>query len=193
MIGVITYDVHHRKTQDVIFQLLLNGYSELHLIVIPWVKRKNYVPIFEHRPTYSVPVEVEDFCKFLDLEYTKVEVNEVEQLLLEKQFEHIIIGGAGLLPDNLPKQFEIINAHPGYLPYVKGLDALKWAIYQGQPIGVTTHYISVSADEGRLIEKRIIPVYFEDTFHSVAYRVYETEIEMSVNAIKLIENNPQFI
>ena len=123
------------------------------------------------------------------MHYTKVKINDIEQFLTEKQFEHVIIGGAGLLPDNLPKKFEIINAHPGYLPNVRGLDSLKWAIYQGQPIGVTTHYISEKPDEGQLIEKKIIPVYFEDTFHSVAYRVYETEIEMTVNAIKLIANN----
>jgi len=66
---------------------------------------------------------------------------------------------------------------------------LKWAIYQGQPIGVTTHYISDKADEGVLIERRIIPIFFEDTFYSLAYRVYETEIEMLVNSIKLVDNN----
>ncbi|MDP5048336.1 MAG: hypothetical protein NWQ39_07995, partial [Saprospiraceae bacterium] len=41
---------------------------------------------------------------------------------------------------------------------------------------------------GELIEKQIVPIYFEDTFHSVAYRVYETEIEMLVKSISLIEN-----
>jgi len=94
-----------------------------------------------------------------------------------------------LLPKELAINHKIINSHPGYLPNVKGLDALKWAIYQGQPIGVTTHYISDKADEGILIERKIIPVFFEDSFHSLAYRVYETEIEMLVNSIKLIDNN----
>ena len=61
---------------------------------------------------------------------------------------------------------------------MKGLDALKWAIYQEQPIGVTTHYISDTADGGELIERRVIPIYFEDSFHSLATRVYEVEIEM---------------
>ena len=65
---------------------------------------------------------------------------------------------------------------------------MKWAIYQGQPIGVTTHYITDKADEGELIERRIIPIYFEDSFHNVAYRIYETEIEMLINSIQLIDN-----
>lgn len=71
------------------------------------------------------------------------------------------------------------------------MDAFKWAIYKGQPIGVTTHYISDKADEGQLIERRRIPIYFEDTFHNVAYRIYETEIEMMVNAIYLVDNHHQ--
>lgn len=187
MIGIITYNVSHRKTQDLVYRLILQGYSDLFLVVIPWIERENHIPIFKHRPSNPIPIMVDKLCEFLNLEYAKV--NEIEQLLIKKQFKHILIGGAGLLPDNLVKKFKIINAHPGYLPNVKGLDALKWAIHEGQPIGVTTHYISEKPDEGQLIERRIIPVFFEDTFHSVANRVYETEIEMLVNAIQLIENN----
>jgi len=71
---------------------------------------------------------------------------------------------------------------------VRGLDALKWAIYQAQPIGVTTHYIDSKADEGLLIDRRLVPLYFEDTFHSLAYRVYETEIDMLVEAIDRINS-----
>ena len=83
----------------------------------------------------------------------------------------------------------MINAHPGFLPNMKGLDSLKWAILKKEKIGVTTHFISEMPDEGKLIEKREIPCFFEDSFFSLAMRVYETEIEMLVNAIQLIDNN----
>ena len=125
----------------------------------------------------------------LELSYSKVEINNLNRFFSEKGFRHILIAGAGLLPEELTANRKIINSHPGYLPNVKGLDAFKWAVYQGQPIGVTTHYISDKADEGELIEKRIIPIYFEDSFYNVANRIYETEIEMLVNSIKLIDNN----
>ena len=189
MIGIITYDTPHRKTQDLVTKLILNGYSNIHLIVIPWVERKNYQPIFKHRPSNCVKISVEELSVRLKLSYSKVEINDLNKFFSEKRFKHILIAGAGLLPEELATNHKIINSHPGYLPNVKGLDAFKWAIYQGQPIGVTTHYISDKADEGELIEKRIIPIYFEDSFHNVAYRIYETEIEMLVNSIKLIDNN----
>src|SRR5690606_24277992 len=107
----------------------------------------------------------------------------------KQSFDHIIIGGAGILPEDVVKHHKLINGHPGYLPNVKGLDAFKWAIYHGQPIGSTTHYVSDQTDEGELIEKRLVPVYFEDTFHSVAYRPYETEIDMLVHAIYRIDQD----
>lgn len=187
-LAIITYDAPHRKTQDLISKLILNGYSDIHLVIIPWIERKNYVPIFKHRPSNKVSVTLDKMCERLNLQFSRIELENLDKYFKANHFKHILIGGAGILPENLAKNHKVINSHPGYLPNMKGLDAFKWAIYQGQPVGVTTHYISDKADEGELIEKQIVPIYFEDTFHSVAYRVYETEIEMLVRSISLIEN-----
>lgn len=189
MIAIITYDTSHRKTQDLVTKLILNGYNELHLVVIPYLERKKLFPIFKHRPSNAVNISIEKLSERLNIQFSRVEVNDLYSFFSNKSFNHIIIGGAGILPEKLVTNFKIINGHPGYLPNVRGLDALKWAIFYGQPIGVTTHYISDKPDEGKLIERRIIPVFFEDSFYSVAERVYETEIEMLVNTINIIDNN----
>jgi phosphoribosylglycinamide formyltransferase-1 len=96
----------------------------------------------------------------------------------EEECDEYLVGGCGIIPG-----LKAINAHPGYLPIVRGLDALKWAIYRGVPIGVTIHRTSDIIDEGEIISRHIVPLYYEDTFHSLAYRLYNTEIEMLVNAI----------
>ena len=187
MIAVITYDAPHRKTQDLVAKLILNGYTDLHLVVIPWTDKKNFQPIFNHRPSSRIDVSTEDLCSRLKISFTRVQPGELNDLFGRSAFDHILISGAGILPPDVSRNHKIINSHPGYLPNVKGLDALKWSIYHGQPIGVTTHYISEKADEGQLIERRVVPSYFEDTFHNVAYRIYETEIDMLVNAIARVE------
>lgn len=187
MIGIITYDRPHRKTQDLISQLIFKGYNNLLVIAIPFIERKTFQPLFSHRPTKAANIMVSEMCDHLGIQYVKTEIAGLQVYLSKFNFEHILIAGAGLVPEEITKEFKIINSHPGYLPNVKGLDALKWAILNGQPIGVTTHYISGNTDEGLLIERQIIPVYFEDTFHSVAFRQYETEIEMLVNSIKLVQ------
>lgn len=187
MIGIITYDAPHRKTQDVLSRLKLEGYSDLELIVLPWVARENFKPIFVHRPSARVELSIAELSDRLALKYMQVSEAGLNQHLSERNYRHVIIAGAGILPAEAAREHKIINAHPGYLPVMKGLDALKWAIYQNAPIGVTSHYISDKADEGELIERREIPVYKEDTFHSLAYRVYETEIEMLTHAIKMLD------
>ena len=39
---------------------------------------------------------------------------------------------------------------------MRGLDSLKWAIFEGKPIGVTTHIISEETDTGWLINKQLL-------------------------------------
>lgn len=187
MIAIITYDTPHRKTQDLIYKLILNGHSDLHLIVIPWVERKNFVPLYKHRPTAAVNISNDILADRINIRISRLELDELNSYFSKNKFQHILIAGAGILPEELSKNHKIINSHPGYLPNLKGLDALKWAIYNNQPIGVTTHYISDKADEGLLIERNLVPVYFEDTFHNLTYRVYETEIDMLANAIHIID------
>lgn len=187
-IGIITYDHPHRKTQDLVYKLLLNGYSDLHLIVLPWEDRKPFIPIFQHRPSNCVDIPIDKLCDCLGIQFTNtITTAGMFDVLQVEAFDHILIGGAGILHSDFAEDFDIINSHPGYLPNVRGLDALKWAIYDGQPIGVTTHYISENTDEGDLIAQCIIPVFFEDTFHSVAQRLYEAEIEMLACSINVLE------
>jgi len=114
-------------------------------------------------------------------------MSELDNHLKENNFDHILIAIGTIMPPDIVRKYKIINSHPGYLPYVKGLDSLKWAIYKKLPIGVTTHFISEQTDEGILIEKKLLPVYSEDSFHAVAFRQYEMEVEMLVNSIEIVK------
>lgn len=189
MIAVISYDAPHRKTQDVLCKLILKGYQDIHLVVLPWVNRKNFQAKYSHRPSSKVQLTTEELAKRMKLQFDRVEMGQLHNYFSTHSFNHILIAGAGILPEELAMNHNIINSHPGYLPNSKGLDAFKWAIYHGQPLGVTSHYISEKADEGKLIDKKIVPVFVEDSFHSVAYRIYEMEIEMLVDAIRKIDES----
>ena len=147
---------------------------------------------FKHRPSKAIDISLKDFCKNLGVNVIISETADMVSVFEENNFDHILIGGAGILPEKLVTGFKIINSHPAYLPYVRGLDALKWAIYNNQPVGVTSHYIDDKADEGLLIERVEVPLYYEDTFHSYAYRQYEVEIDLLVNAIKKVEEMDTF-
>lgn len=70
---------------------------------------------------------------------------------------------------------------------------MKWAVFEEQPIGVTTHFLGKEIDAGEIIDRTLVPIQMGDTFHAVAQRVYETEINMLVNAIEKINEPHQYV
>lgn len=180
-IGVLTYPVKHRKTFDLISILKANGYKDVIVYAIPFHYQKKTFPIYQHRPemNYNVP-PTEQLCSNLSYQYKQGQLADFQ---IETD-RIILIAGAGIIPEEFVKTHTLINAHPGYIPNCRGLDAVKWAIVENQPIGVTSHLIGDYVDAGQVIERRLIPVYKTDTFHALAQRVYENEVSMLVEAVE---------
>lgn len=179
-IAVLTYPVKHRKTYDVLSLLKANGYTDVKVCAVPFHYQKKKFPFIQHRPEmhFRVP-DIKEICFNLGYQYN---FGELESFNIEQE-RIVLVAGAGILPDEFVCTHTVINAHPGYLPNCRGLDAFKWAIAENQPIGVTTHLIGKYVDAGKIIERRIIDVYKMDTFHAVAERIYENEVSMLVEAI----------
>lgn len=192
-IVVISYNTPHRKTQDVLFQLKARGYQNVTVLALPFVFRENpFKPIYTHRPSYAIGVEPEAFCERLMYRFKEIKADEIHSWLNKNPNDFILIAGAGLLPDELVENHKLINSHPGWLPKVRGLDSLKWALHKKMPLGVTCHFVDSEADAGFLIEQKEVPVYKNDTFHSVAYRQYELEIDMLVNSVEVVPSRTEF-
>ncbi len=180
-VAVLTYTVKHRKTFDLLSLLKGNGYEDVIVYATPFHYIKKKFPIYQHRPemNYKIP-EIEELCK--NFGYI-CEVGQFNSFSIEQE-RVILIAGAGILPEDFVKSHTVINAHPGYIPECRGLDALKWAVVGNKPIGVTTHLIGEFVDAGMIIERRRIEINSSDTFHALAQRVYENEISMLVEAIE---------
>ena len=192
-IAVITYDHPHRKTQDVVFGLKARGYQDVKLYALPFVKRENpFKPIYSHRPSECHHIYPTQLAANFNYHFQKVEVTDLFEIFNETKPNAILIAGAGILPAELVLNHKLINSHPAYLPEVRGLDALKWAIFNDKPIGVTSHYVNEQADAGYMIDRRMVPIYDNDTFHSLAYRQYRLEIDMLLESIELIKEKTAF-
>ena len=155
MIYVLTYNYPHRKTQDLLLKLKLKEYKEITVLSTPWENRKNFIPLVPHRFLHAENLYPKELCYNLGISYK--ELQSYEEIPVLDGDDWILIGGAGIIPKSLTKTRKVINSHPAYLPYVRGLDALKWAIYEGTPIGVTTHIISSEVDLGWLIQRTMVP------------------------------------
>lgn len=186
---VLTYQAPHRKTYDTLCLLRARGYADVRVIAVPLTYTKRFQPLVQHRPdmSYRVP-KTHGVCDALGYRY--IERQSYDGPALE---DPVLVCGAGLLPKDFINENLVINAHPGLIPYARGLDALKWALYEGLPVGATTHLIGDEVDAGEIIERREVAVRSDDTVLSLGLRVYAEEIDMLVGALgKLNEPHEYF-
>lgn len=190
MIGILSYNVPHRKTYDVLCLLKSKGYQEVTVYAVPLHYKKKFQPLYSHRPpVLKYMPDTKTICNNFQYEYVE---GAIEDFSIPNN-QIMLVCGAGIIPNEFIKEHKIINAHPGYIPLCRGLDAYKWAVYEGKPIGVTTHLLGEYVDAGEIIERRMISLNFNDTFHSVAQRVYENEVGMLVEAIEKINEEHEII
>lgn len=183
MIHVLTYNTPHRKTYDTLCLLKARGYTDVSVWATPMSYVKKYTPIVLHRPAY-VPVDSQAYITKLGYSYN--EIHDYSEIVTPAEDDVFLLCGARIMSAGFLAARTVINSHSGYIPDVRGLDSYKWAVYLGLPIGVTTHIVGEEVDAGEIIDRRKIVVGKNDTFHTVAQRVYETEVCMLVDAIERI-------
>lgn len=189
MIIVLTYDHPHRKTQDLIMKLCARGIRPA-VVATEWEERKNFSPLIPHRPANEMDISLSRMCKNLSLDLRITTKAELYSTLKELgPIDFILLATGNIIEERIVNEYKVINSHPGYLPVIKGLDALKWAIYHKEIVGVTTHFVNSQIDGGTIIERKTVPLLPSDTFHNFAYRQYEMEVDMLIDAINAKPEN----
>ena len=92
--------------------------------------------------------------------------------------DFFLITGAGIIDIGFAEGKPIVNAHPGIIPTSRGLDSFKWAILNGDDLGITMHFIDNEVDKGTILVIKKTPIFSDDTIEMVARRHYELEINM---------------
>lgn len=184
-IGIITYNIPHLKTEQLVLSLVENSQiSKINLYSLPFVPRKKRNVKYNHRPDTNISVSFMDLSYYDNVEYrewdgkSKVYHND----------DCVIIAGAGIIDPSLFGNVPILNVHPGVIPLVRGLDAFKWAIYNGHPLGNSLHTIDKEVDKGNLLTIKMTPIFESDTYYSLARRHYEYEINLLKNSMNYLGN-----
>ncbi len=76
----------------------------------------------------------------------------------------------------------IVNAHPGKVPEFRGVDVIRWALYQQHPVYVTLHQIDSGIDTGPVLEEVRIPVLESDEISDIEQKALEKSIRLLVQA-----------
>lgn len=179
-LALLTYDTPHRKTEQVALGLAERGHRGLTLIALPFTPRPARRIALPHRPEMGDGAAPRPLAAALGADLLTV---PDAGAIPVTGFDYYLITGAGLLPEGFVQATagRVVNAHPGIIPLVRGLDALKWAILDDMPLGNSLHFIDAQADAGEVITVLPTPVIAGDTFERLARRHYEREIAMMID------------
>jgi len=94
---------------------------------------------------------------------------QCETLLRSIGPDIIVLGCSRIIRENIiniPK-IGTLNAHPGLLPKYRGVQPLRWAIYNGDGIGVTVHFVDKGVDTGPILMQRTVNIEENDNMGSL--------------------------
>lgn len=191
-LAVFAYNFPHKKTQTFLLRLFLEGYNIEFVVASEPVELDLPKSILRVKPRHIDLLHPETICQRLKVPYHVLPHNsaQVAELIRANNIEVGIIAGARILKKHIIDSVGrgIINFHPGLIPEVRGLDALKWAIYRDLPIGVTAHFVDERVDAGRIILKQEIPIYKDDTFIDLSLRLEESQTNLLPNVLQLVKD-----
>ena len=179
-IVLFAYDFPHKKTQDFLFKLIYEDFKPHVVVATPWTKLSFPDPKIRISPHHRGLIHPKEICQRFNIPYVVSKHNSAQTAELAKEANIGIISGARILGENIINSVKggIINFHPGIIPQVRGLDTIKWAVYFGDPIGNTAHFIDTEIDAGQIIQKESLPIFKDDNWMDLYLRVQEAQLDM---------------
>lgn len=192
--AIFTYDFPHRKSQDFLLRTAAEPVELVVVIGAPHVSIDRPPSSLRTKPHSQTAIEPRVLCDLLGVEYRKLPHNseEVAELLVAERIDVVIIGGARILKQPVigSPTIGIVNFHPGLIPEVRGLDALKWSVYKGVPPGVTAHLIDERVDAGRIIVREQIPVHPDDGWIDLSLRLNDRQVDLIPDVLRTLQSVP---
>ncbi len=163
-------------------QIIKNSkFQNIYVVSQPWIeltfrKSKNRKEVFESEILNPTDVgKAYGWETFVEMHNSDKAINFYKNL----NPDYGIILGARILSKKVIDCFTkgIFNFHRGLLPENRGLDTIKWAIFNKIPQGITTHLIDENIDVGMKVYKESIEVDREDTIFDVDSKLFYLEMK----------------
>jgi folate-dependent phosphoribosylglycinamide formyltransferase PurN len=81
----------------------------------------------------------------------------------------------------------VLNAHPGLLPWIRGVDAVSSSLLEGIATGATVHFVNGGIDTGAIISRHLLPAHSGEQLESLKQRANGLALLALVEAILRIE------
>jgi len=192
-VGLITYQVGHRKTLELLLKCLTNGYR-ITVFAFPFKLRPDTRLGFQDRPYQIIDFDMPGFCCRHSIGYLEVDGwgNQHAKRLgvpSEPNTPDVFFTAiAKIIPAGFIDGRTILNCHPGLLPENRGVDAFKWSIINKWPIGITLHAIDPEIDRGIILYRMRVPIFPTDVLQYVCLRAYAMEVDLLSNFQTHLDN-----
>lgn len=103
--------------------------------------------------------------------------NETTKIALEKEdVDLIVLGDCRIIKPAIFNTAKIgaINAHPGYLPFVRGNTPYIWALIHNLPQGCSVHFIDEGIDTGPIIYREKISIKYIFEYNKLLEILYQS-------------------
>jgi hypothetical protein len=92
----------------------------------------------------------------------------------------ILLGQSGVVRQGVlaAPRLGTLNAHPGILPAMRGVDVVKWSLYLGRPVASTLHWVDEGIDTGDIIRTETVPIRENDSIRAVEVRAVDTSLRL---------------
>mgnify|MGYP001340136937 CR=1 FL=1 len=192
IIAIFGYDFHHYKTNAIIKDTFINGFSIGAVLLAPKINYINNGNIGSI-DNYSKNDEIREFCKANNIDFYRIKHNDnskIKMIVDSKNIDLGLIGGAKIIHQSVIKLFKsgIINYHPGRIPETSGLDSLYRTIENFVPPCVTAHLIDQKIDAGLFINEAIVEVFKDDTLETISGRILKKQIEINQFVLKDVKD-----
>lgn len=99
----------------------------------------------------------------------KTTLNALDQL----QPSVLILAGVGIVNESVISraQSAVINAHPGLVPQYKGNYVVRWAIFNGDEVGITVHLVDKGIDTGPVLSQHVISLPKSNSLLTIEHKV----------------------
>ena len=181
MIQVLTYDFPHRKSLTGMQIIKNSKFQNIYIVSQPWIelkfrKSKNRKEVFESEILNPTDVgKAYGWKTFVGMHNSDEAIDFYKNI----KPDYGIILGARILSKKVIDCFPggIFNFHRGLLPENRGLDTIKWAVFNNIPQGITTHLIDENIDVGMKVYKESIEVDRQDTIFDVDSKLFYLEMK----------------
>lgn len=193
-IALFAYNFPHKKTQDFLIRLFVEDRTPKLVLAANSVELSLPRVTTRTKPRFDNLLHPRRMAEKMGVPYYVVahDSRETRDLLGKYDIDVAVIAGARILRQQTISAVSIgiINFHPGLIPEARGLNALERSILRDLPLAVTAHFIDSRMDAGRIILRRRIQLFQDDTILDASLRLSETETLMLPEVLALVERTP---